>query len=393
MIMHEITSKSGRRILYMGRSELEALPGYKGTHSGTKARACCPVHEGDNPTTLDIDYGRGWAGCYACGDAFSIRIEDHPDTYRSGSGTLAANGWPVSRPQSTPVALNGLRASKTGNDTGPDPDAVQRLSERLRGWQDAYAGSPVAAYVRTRGIPDDIATRLGWGYVSDSAYLARHRLFIPFTDLETGMITGGVGRAADNTTKPKTLNLRNKDGYRTSPVNGLAIAEARAARAPLVVTEGAFDTAACLAGGMRYAIALNGVSIRPEMFAGIPRVFMATDHDTAGREAVDRFRRSVPVQVDTWEDDDLKEFETLAAKDVAAYWQKLGALPYGLHVVAADQIYPRLSPDLRTEARELSLELWRDPALLAETRAAAADDARPADDLAAFRYALTLHDT
>jgi hypothetical protein len=80
--MHEYTSRNGHRILYMSRAELEGLRGYKASHHGHKARACCPVHDGDNPTALDIDYGKGWGGCYVCGDAFSIRIEDHPDTHR-----------------------------------------------------------------------------------------------------------------------------------------------------------------------------------------------------------------------------------------------------------------------------------------------------------------------
>ncbi len=48
--MIEYTSRAGRLIYYATREELERLPGYRGNRH--KARACCPVHAGDNPTAL-----------------------------------------------------------------------------------------------------------------------------------------------------------------------------------------------------------------------------------------------------------------------------------------------------------------------------------------------------
>jgi DNA primase len=99
-------------------------------------------------------------------------------------------------------------------------------------------------------------------------------------------MTGGAGRALDTTTMPKYKCLQNDDGYVKTLVNGSAIAQARVARALLVIVEGPFDAAACLAGGVPCVIALNGNHVRPEWFAGIPKVFIANDADTVGAKVV-----------------------------------------------------------------------------------------------------------
>jgi DNA primase len=257
----------------------------------------------------------------------------------------------------------------------------------VRDWAAAYAGSPAAEYVRARGIPDDIAAALGWGYVSDNQYLRAHRLFVPYTD-PAGQLTGGAGRALDRTTHPKYLTLRNRDGYRKTLVNGAAIAQARAARKPLVIVEGPFDAAACLAGGVPYVAALNGATARPEWFAGIPRVFLGFDADDAGREAVVRFRRTVPVHAAAFDPDALE-----GCTDVAEFWQTHGRLPAALIAAAASQpdIFQSDSVDdlpagLREEAETLGAELAADPEearrfmqeLLAREHTLAAEDRRAA---------------
>jgi hypothetical protein len=72
--------------------------------------------------------------------------------------------------------------------------------------------------VRDRAIPDDIAQQLGWGYVSDHAYLSRHRLFIPYTDpdRETERAQwhsqGGKARSTRNTAACELKLVRNRYG-------------------------------------------------------------------------------------------------------------------------------------------------------------------------------------
>ena len=321
--MIEYTARSGRTIWYATREELERLPGYRG--NDRKARACCPVHAGDNPTVLEISWDTGWAHCFVCGDAFSIRVGEPPQT---GAGP----GKTTPRAQRAPDAPGRTEAPKTATDTPePNPAALARLEALAHAWAAAYAGSPAAEYVRARGIPDDIARRLGWGYVGNNPYLRLHRLFIPHTD-PAGQLTGGAGRALDSTTHPKYLNLRKADGYTKTLVNGGAIAQARAARMPLVVLEGAFDGAACLAGGLPYVVALNGATARPQWFAGIPGVFLANDADDAGRAAVARFRRTVPVHATSFHADALE-----GCKDVAGFWQTHGRLPAALITAASSQ--------------------------------------------------------
>lgn len=381
--MREHTSRNGHTIYYYSRAELERLDGYTGSRNGQRARACCPIHRGNNRTALDINYKTGWATCYVCGpEAFSIRVDDHPDTWQgnvpAGAGGVFSGGRRLGTRPAAPQ-----RPVRRAEAPAQAPDVLEALRARVEAYSAAYAGSPAAEYVRGRGIPDAIAQRLGWGYVADDRYLSRHRLFIPFTDA-AGTITGGMGRALDSTTKPKTLNLRNRDGYRTLPVNTPAIVAARSARAPLVVVEGAFDAAACLAGGIRYVVALNGVRIEPELFAGVPRVFLAFDADETGEEAAARFRRAVVVHADTWEEGDLT-----ACKDVAAYWQEHQRLPPSLRIVAADQAHPQMTEEQRTEALELSLSIICDGwgTWERDARAVLEDPETPAADRAAITWA------
>ncbi len=395
--MIEYTARSGRTIYYATREELERLPGYRGNRH--KARACCPVHAGDNPTALEINWDTGWAGCFACGDAFSIRIGEPPQT---GAGP----GKTTLRAQRAPDAPERTPGPKTTTDTpAPNPAALARLEALSHAWAAAYAGSPAAAYARSRGIPDDIAAALGWGYVSGNPYLRARPLFIPYTD-PAGQLTGGAGRALDRTTRPKYLNLRNRDGYQKTLVNGAAIAQARAARMPLVIVEGPFDAAACLAGGVPHVVALNGATARPEWLAGVPRVFLANDADDAGREAVARFRRTAPVHATSFDADALA-----GCKDVAGFWQTHGRLPAALIAAASSQpdisqsdpepaqpeasapasTFPfgkadDLPAGLREEAETLGAELAADPEearrfmqeLLAREHTLAAEDRRAA---------------
>ncbi|MGI8404845.1 MAG: toprim domain-containing protein, partial [Thermomicrobiales bacterium] len=341
------------------------------------------IHNGDNPTALEIDWGTGWASCFACGDAFSIRIGDPPQT-----GAYRHDSTRAQRPERLQDAPERAQSRKTRNTLTADPNALERLHSLVALWADAYATSPAAEYVRDRAIPDHIAQRLGWGYVSDNAYLSRHRLFIPYTD-PAGKMTGGAGRALDTITTPKYKCLRNADGYAKTLVNGGAIAQARAARMPLVIVEGPFDAAACLAGGVPYVIALNGVAVRAEWLAGIPHVFLANDADPAGLEVVERFRRTVPVACSSFAADALE-----GCKDVANYWATHDSLPVALLEATHPDISPRpptvtdhsgptppadLPDDLFAEAEYLGLMMSYDPAELAEFMA----------DLQAHEYTLT----
>ena len=334
--MIEYRSRAGNTIWYATREELEALPGYRGNRH--KARACCPVHAGDNPTALDIDWGSGWAHCFVCGDAWAIRVGEPPQTGTLATdtpkGVLRRAGRRVSPPQTLQNAPGRTERPKTATATDSpeaNPGALERLQALSHAWAAAYAGSPAAEYVRARGIPDDIAAALGWGYVTNNQYLRAHRLFCPYTD-PAGQLTGGAGRALDSTTHPKYLTLRNRDGYRKTLVHGAAIARARVARKPLVIVEGPFDAAACLAGGVPYVVALNGATARAEWFAGIPRVFLANDADDAGREAVARFRRTVPVHAASFDPDALE-----GCKDLGEFWQTHGRLPTALITAASSQ--------------------------------------------------------
>mgnify|MGYP003380525538 CR=1 FL=1 len=101
--MHEHRTRDGKVIYYMSRAELERLPGHKG--HGDTYRSRCPIHGGDSFQAFTINYGTGWGHCFKCGDAWSLRVEDHPGTK-----------LPAGHPAYTPPAGNKVveRLSRNG---------------------------------------------------------------------------------------------------------------------------------------------------------------------------------------------------------------------------------------------------------------------------------------
>jgi hypothetical protein len=314
--MREHHAKSGRLIYYATRPELEALPGFRPEAGGRRGRACCPIHGGDNPTALSIDWQSGWARCWSCGDAFSIRVEDEggqrddsPPYAPSRPGNSPSRDFsPPKAPDTTPAPPAGLRAALVAAITA----AVERLPS-----------SPGAAYLAGRGIPLDTARALQLGW-STSGKLAG-RVVFPLTD-PAGIPTSALGRAITDTTRPKYDTLPAAKGYQKTMFNGGAVALARQAGAPLILVEGPLDAAACVAAGLPLAAAICGASYRhPEHFAGLATVILALDTDPAGqagRQALWLALVAHGIEVLL-----LPAAALDGCKDLAEYWQRHGRMP------------------------------------------------------------------
>lgn len=317
--MREHLTKSGSLMYYASRAELEALPGYRG--NDRQGRACCPIHDGDNPTALSINWATGWARCFSCGDAWAIRVEDHPDAIRPRGDAPAAT---PQRPRAMP------RRRRDPEPVARDLDALHADLERaIAGAMDALPASPGAAYLDARGTPLDVARELGIGWGTRGALAGR--IVFPLCGPD-GHPTSAIGRRIDETDdrrNPKYKALDGKAGYTKTLFNGGAIAWAKRSGHPLIVVEGPLDAAACVAAGYPLAVAIGSTTYRhPEHFAGLSTVILALDGDAAGQAG----RRSL------WLDLTARGIEVLSlpaasldgAKDLGEYWQRYRAMPMPL---------------------------------------------------------------
>lgn len=387
--MQETRSKSGKTIYYATRGELEGLPGYRGNdHRG---RACCPIHNGDNPQALSIDWVSGWAHCFSCGDAFAIRVADHPDT-----------NPPRDRP--TTIRHPRANAAQTREDAPESPippqttpntsqDVSAGLEAAIAGACDRLPGSPGAAYLAGRGIALEVAQalRLGWAVAGPLA----GRVVFPFTDSD-GRPVGATGRAISDNATPKYKALAGKDGYQKLLFNGGAIAQARRAGHPVIICEGPVDAAACFAAGLPLAVAINGKTYKhPEHFAGLERAVLALDSDDAGQGGrADLYLALTALGVSVLL---LPAAALEGCNDLGEYWQRYGRMPAQLAAAsmgphrrglgtprqtAASDPAPRELAEYERRRRESRPDLPAE--LIAEAEADAAELAQDAAQLADF---------
>lgn len=300
--MREHRAKSGKLIYYASRHELETLPGYRG--NDRKGRACCPIHAGTNPTALAIDWGTGWASCWSCGDAWAIRVEDHPET--------------------KPIQNHATKAYPKRDHSEHDLDVLwANLEVSIDTAAERFPGSPGETYLAGRGIPLDIvrSLRIGWGTAGTLA----GRVIFPLCGPD-GRATSATGRAADDRTKPKYKALPGGAGYRKALFNGGAIAQAQRTGHPLIVVEGPLDAAACVAAGLPLTVALCGAAYAHlEQFAGVRTVILALDADAAGNDGrrmlwLDLMARGIEVLP-------LPAAALDGAKDLGEYWQRFHTMP------------------------------------------------------------------
>jgi hypothetical protein len=313
--MREHRTKSGRLIYYATRRELETLAGYRG--NDRKGRACCPIHAGDNPTALAIDWGAGWASCWSCGDAWAIRVEDHPDT--KPPQNPHSNGAKLPRPRNA-----SRHENRRQHPVEHDLDALRAgLATALAAATARLAGSPGETYLAGRGTPLDVAQALQIGWVPDGKRAGR--VVFPLTGPD-GLPTSAIGRAVSDQVHPKYKALASDDGYVKTLFNGAAISQAKRSGHPVIVVEGPLDAAACVAAGLPLTVALCGKGYaQPAQFHGVQTVILALDGDDAGQAGrrtlwLDLTARGIEVLV-------LPAAALNGAKDLAEHWQRFHEMP------------------------------------------------------------------
>ncbi len=265
---------------------------------GRVRQGVCPFHEeAEGSFTVYADTERFY--CFGCGEGGDVL-----DFIRRAEGLSlpeAIRRLDASPPTTDPVR-HTTRERRNRDAVAPPDPALLTAAARY------YAGHlrrsrEARAYLASRGVGLEAATRLGLGYVPgrglreafasagfDAGRVRESGLFTERGERFAGMVlvpevAGGrvrwlAGRGIDPERRPR---FQAPPGPK--PVLGLG----RLGPAPpwAIVAEGVFDWLALAEWGMPACAALGtqGMERVAAALRGCPRVFLAFDNDDAGREA------------------------------------------------------------------------------------------------------------
>ncbi len=307
--------------------------------AGANHVACCPFHQEKTPS-FNVNSSKQMFHCFGCGkggDIFTFVMEYEGVDFIGALRILA-------RVAGIPFEEEELRS---GGNFDPVKAKVHRdkkevlydLHERLVGWYQSNlrseAGREALAYVRKRGLTDDLMVTFGIGYAPDSwdaccqwgsrqgipyeamldagvlkprnpdrpedgAYdLFRNRLMFPITNPQ-GHTVGFSGRALAEDSGPKYLNTPATLIFdKSSVLYGLSLArQGIRERGYALLCEGQMDVIACHGAGFTNAVAPQGTAFTEQQARQLKRhteqLVICFDTDNAGIHAA---MRSVEIFV------------------------------------------------------------------------------------------------
>ena len=290
---------------------------------GRNAIGLCPFHAEKTPS-FNVSEERGFFHCFGCGEhgdvfAFVMKTESlaFPDAVRRVAERF---GVPVPddagdrRPAVEPLAAvnataaaffraelaspAGARARAYLRDRGLDDDVIARFG---LGW--APGGDALARHLRTKNLRVDDAVTAGLVVRRDRVFdRFRERVMFPITDAAGKVIAFGgrvlPGQPTVGDPPPKYLNSAESPLFRKGhTVYGLALARdaiRRTGRA--IVVEGYLDVIALAQAGIGEVVAPLGTALTADQLRVLRRftenVIACFDGDDAGRRAA---ARSFPV--------------------------------------------------------------------------------------------------
>jgi DNA primase len=289
--------------------------------AGKSWKGLCPFHREKTPSfTVDRDRGLYYCfGCGAGGDVFGFVRQIERLDFREAAERLARRyGVAV------PVRERRDGEERRREELHAAAAAAQAVyAENLWG-----ADHRALSYLRERGVPEDLARRMGLGYAPDAwDFLARRmpssipaarlveaglmqpgtegrrpydrfrdRLLFPIRD-ERGRPVGFGGRSLSGE-DPKYLNSPESPIFSKSRIlYGLGEArEGMRARERAILVEGYFDHLAYVLAGLPEAVATMGTALTAGQARRLrrqtDRVVLSYDGDEAGRNAT---RRALPL--------------------------------------------------------------------------------------------------
>jgi DNA primase len=290
--------------------------------SGATWKGLCPFH-GEKTPSFHVNGDKGFFHCFGCGVGGDVIkfIELHDKvTFPEAVRLLAARaGLPV------PEAED----SRQDAESQRDREALLKAHEVAAAWFREQLAMPAGATARRqlerRGVPPELAERLGVGYAPASrdalktrllkegfgapllarsglvvqrddgtvADRFRNRLIIPIYR-DNGAIVAFGGRAMEEGQQPKYLNSPETAIYvKGRTLYGLHLSKAAIARAKYaVMVEGYFDVAQALHAGIPNVVASSGTALTPAQARLLKRfaskVVLSFDPDAAGQGAAAR---------------------------------------------------------------------------------------------------------
>ncbi|MDR2032375.1 MAG: DNA primase [Azoarcus sp.] len=280
--------------------------------SGANYFACCPFHS-EKSASFSVSPAKQFYYCFGCGahgNAIGFLMEYNGISYPEAIEELA-------RIVGVPVPSDGRRGAARTDERQQLLDAMDRAAKFYR---DALKTAPAAvAYLRQRGLSDEIAARFCIGYAPSeqqalrrafSDYTAKylvgaglakdgddgkrrdfffHRIMFPIHDRQGRAIAFG-GRVLDDG-KPKYLNTPQTLLFEKGrELYGFFLAQ-KAIRAAgfAFVVEGYMDVVALAQFGLENAVAPLGTATTPHHIQSLlkqtDRVVFCFDGDEAGRHA------------------------------------------------------------------------------------------------------------
>ena len=302
--------------------------------AGLTWKACCPFHHEKTPS-FTVNPDRQYFKCFGCGkggDVFKFVMELENLDFTSAVEQLAKK-YGIIIPE-TPSPRHGFGGSRRESFDGQieygTRERLCTLHEKLAKFYREYLlehkDGPVAAYFRTRGIPDDIAQKFligaspdSWdaaiqfahkeGFIDDELRASgivsskdenqshiydrfRNRLMFPIWN-ESGRIVGFSARSVEADPQGwKYVNTPDSPIFHKGRLlYALNFARTSIPKAGAVVLcEGQLDAIAMHRAGVTHAVAPQGTAFTPEQATILKRytstAVLATDNDNAGREAV-----------------------------------------------------------------------------------------------------------
>lgn len=284
--------------------------------SGNRLWGLCPFHEEKTPS-FSVHRDRQIFYCFGCeagGDVFAFCMRqsalDFPDVVRSLAREL------------------GLEIPEGESGSGEHSRTLYRVNDaalaHFRSELASSRGAPARAYLRARGVSEDMIERFQLGYaparwdglvehlgrnslraaeqaglvakrkIGDGYYdRFRNRILFPICE-PSGNLLGFGGRALGEDETPKYLNSPESPIYRKSRVLfGLPLAlEAIRRSGRIVVVEGYFDLIALHRAGIEEGVAPCGTALSVEHVKRLRRyaneVVLLFDGDSAGQRAAER---------------------------------------------------------------------------------------------------------
>ena len=299
------------------------------TKKGREHQGLCPFHKEKTPS-FTVNEDKGFYHCFGCGahgSAFDFVMETEGLNFREAVEKLAAEAG-MQVPQDSPEEQKRAERKKTLYDV------VEAACRYFQNQLHRAEGAEGLAYLRGRGLSDDILSRFRLGYAPDqrdgvkralgaegikeaeliaagliikrddgSTYdRFRGRVMFPILD-RRGRVVAFGGRILDADAKAaKYLNSPETDLFHKGCLLYAMDTAQVAARAgqPLIVTEGYMDTIALYQAGFQGAVAPLGTALTEdqirELWKITPEPVLCFDGDNAGQRAMARAsERALPL--------------------------------------------------------------------------------------------------